>query len=251
MKYSEELTILFRSDVNSLGFAQNGFQSGYGTSSQQFGMVTTSQDGFYGKRKRWYHNEPEGLFVFGGVDHSVYEGEIAYMPLPTCDYGDSPYWKTRLNCVNLGHRMDLKLASKSLASFSSSSNMITAPERQVQLLHKAIGAHYDSASGTYQLKCCEVQKLPDLTFTFDNYQVSLPPTVWTAKVDSDDDSEDAMCYTKIQSNGMEKEWVLGNAFLNNFYHIYDQGRKRVGLAMPKGSKSKVKIHKTGSRKNKD
>lgn len=233
--------------VNSNGFAQNAFQTGYGGNSQQFGMVTYNNNGFYGK-KRW--NKPDGEFIFGGVDHDLYDGKIAYMPLPTCDYGDSPYWKTRMNCVKLGHLADIKLAHKSLASFGTNNNYISGPSSQVELLHKAMGAK--QSGGSYQIKCCEADKLPDLTFTFDNYQVSLPASAWTSPVDgADRDDEEAMCKTSIRGNNNEKEWVLGGAFLNNFYHIYDQGNKRVGLATPKDSNSKAKIIKTGSRKNRD
>lgn len=237
-----------RDYVNSNGFAQNAFQTGYGTNSQQFGMVSGSSSGFY--QKRW--NTPEAEFIFGGVDHTKYEGSIAYMPLPTCDYGDSPYWKARMNCVKLGHDVDIKLGHKALASFSSNSNYITAPERQVQLLHKGMGAEYDDKSGFYHIKCCEADKLPDLTFTFDNYQVSLPPKLWTRPVSGDRDDDHAMCYSLIQSGSNDRDWNLGGAFLNTFYHIYDQGNKRVGLAIPKKSQSGAKIKKTGSRShNKD
>ncbi|KAI9497782.1 aspartic peptidase domain-containing protein [Zychaea mexicana] len=232
-----------RAFVNANGFAQNAFQTNYGQGSQQFGMVTYDQSGFYGK-KRW--NTPEAEFIFGGIDHDVYDGKIAYFALPTCEYGDSPYWKTRMNCIKLGNLVDIKLAHKSLASFSSNSNFITGPKRQVELLHKGMGAHYDTESQTYHLKCCEVEKLPDLTFTFDHYQVTLPPTLWTRE----NDDEGEMCHTLIAGNGQEKEWSLGGAFLNNFYHIYDQSSLKVGLALPKGD-SKAKIKKIGSRSKKN
>ncbi|KAG2220970.1 hypothetical protein INT45_006503 [Circinella minor] len=228
-----------RAFVNSNGFAQNAFQSNYGQGSQQFGMVTNNQNGFYGK-KRW--NTPEAEFIFGGIDHSVYDGKIAYFSLPTCDYGASPYWKTRMNCVKLGHLVDIKLAHKSLASFSSNGNFITGPERQVELLHQGIGAQWDQESNTYHIKCCEGEKLPDLTFTFDHYQVSLPSSLWI----KENDEEGEMCHTLLVGNRNEKEWSLGGAFLNNFYHIYDQSNLKVGLALPKGE-SKAQIKKIGSR----
>ncbi|KAI9272997.1 aspartic peptidase domain-containing protein [Phascolomyces articulosus] len=240
-----------RAFVNSAGFAPNAFQTNYGQQSQQFGMVTYNTGGFYGK-KRW--NEPEAEFIFGGIDHEVYDGKIAYFPLPTCDYGDSPYWKTRMNCIKLGNKVDIKLAHKSLASFSSNGNFITGPKRQVELLHQGIGAEFDTDSNTYHIKCCESDKLPDLTFTFDNYQVSLPAKLWTAENNDQEDvaDEHKMCHTLIIDNNQEKEWSLGGAFLNTFYHIYDQGNKKVGLALPKGSTSDAKIKKIGSRrKNND
>ncbi|KAI8388107.1 aspartic peptidase domain-containing protein [Radiomyces spectabilis] len=225
---------------NTGGYAQNGFGMGYGQQSQQFGMYQTAGSGFISKR--W--NQPDAEFIFGGVDHTVYKGKIAYLPLPTCDYGDSPYWKATLTCVKLGHKVDIKLAPKSLASMNSGTKFISAPEKQADLLHKAIGATYDSETHTYQMKCCEVDKLPDLEFSFQGYKITLPPSQWTAKTKHDDE----MCYTMIRRNTHEKDWILGMSFLNNFYHIYDLGNKRIGLAVTK-SNTKAVIRKTDIHKN--
>lgn len=235
-----------RDYVNSAGYSQNAFQTGYGSNSQQFGMVTYNTGGFY-QRKRW--NKPDGEFIFGGVDHSVYDGKIAYFSLPTCEYGDSRYWKTTLSCVKFGHKVDIKLAPKSLASFSSSSNFITAPRRQAELLHKAMGAEYDANAETYVLPCDRVKELPDLTFTFDHYQVTIPASKFTSRAQDDDDEK---CYSLIRgSDSSEKNWSLGGAFLNNFYTIYDSSHSRIGLATPKGGDKSVKIRKTGSRARKN
>ncbi|KAI9030099.1 aspartic peptidase domain-containing protein [Phycomyces nitens] len=228
-----------RQYYGSGGYAQNSFQLGYGQQSQQFGMVATDSSGFYGKRA----NSPEGEFILGGVDHTVYKGQIAYLPLPTCDYGDSPYWKTALKCVKIGNAVDIKLAPKSLATLSSGTNFMSAPTKQANLLHKAIGAEYDDATFTYKLKCETIKDLPDLSFSFTNYKVTLPSSLYTAKTD------DGECYSLIRQNTNEKDWILGGSFLNNFYHIYDLGNKRIGLATPKGGCT-AKIHKTGSRSTK-
>ncbi|KAI9322243.1 aspartic peptidase domain-containing protein [Dichotomocladium elegans] len=230
--------------VNSYGFAQNAFQSSYGVGSQQFSMVTYNSNGFYQKKRS---NSADGEFIFGGIDHEIYDGSIAYFPLPTCDYGNSPYWKASVSCVRLGDAADIKLAPKSLASFASNGYYITGPAEQVDVLHTAMGAHYDSASGKYLLKCCDADELPDLDISFDHYKVSLPHSSWIKTVSEDGE----WCEALIRPNANEKEWSLGGAFLNNFYHIYDLGNKRTGIAIPKGSKTNVKITKTGSRASQD
>ncbi|KAI8889044.1 acid protease [Backusella circina FSU 941] len=216
---------LTKRQFSSGGFAQSGFQSAYGTSSQQYGMVASS-NGFYQKRD----NTADAEFIFGGIDHTVYKGDIAYFKIPTCDYGDSPYWKSELNCVKLGSKIDIKLAPKSLASFSTGSNYILAPPHQADLLHAAIDGHYDEDEGVYKLECCDkLDELPDFELDFNGYRVSLPPKLY---VKQGDDAK--TCTSLINRNpNDDKNWVLGGTFLNNFYHIYDLSNNQIGLAIPK------------------
>ncbi|CAO3654491.1 unnamed protein product [Mucor hiemalis] len=226
-----------RQYVSSGGFAQNGFQSAYGQQSQQFGMVASNSNGFYQKRN---NVKADAEFIFGGIDHNVYKGDVAYLKLPTCDYGDSPFWKTEIKCVKFGDKIDIKLAPKSLASLSTGSNFILAPTKQADLLHAAIDAKYDEKDKVYKLECCEdLDKLPTFKVDFKGYRVSIPPKLYIKK-----DSEKT-CHTLINRNGNEeKNWVLGGAFLNNFYHIYDASNLQVGLAIPKGG-CDAKIEKIG------
>ncbi|KAI8052627.1 aspartic peptidase domain-containing protein [Thamnidium elegans] len=216
-----------RQFVSNGGYAQNGFQMAYGTGSQQFGMVTTNQNGFYQKRD---NDKSDAEFIFGGVDHNVYKGDLAYLKLPTCDYGNSPFWKTEIKCVKFTDKIDIKLAPKSLASLSTGSNFISAPTKQADLLHASIDATYDEQDSTYKFKCCDdLDTLPTFKIDFKGYRVSLPPKAYVIQ-----DSKD-VCHTLINRNTADdKNWVLGGAFLNNFYHIYDSSNLQIGLAIPKG-----------------
>ncbi|KAI7906542.1 aspartic peptidase domain-containing protein [Cokeromyces recurvatus] len=232
-------TLSKRQFVNGAGFAQNGFQTAYGRTSQQFSFYITNRNGFYQKRDN--EESEEGEFIFGGVDHNVYKGDIAYFKLPTCDYGDSPFWKTEIKCAKLGDKIDIKLAPKSLASFTTGSNYISAPSKQADLLNAAINAEYDEVDQRYVLKCCDNldEKYPTLKLDFNGYRISLPPKLYIKKDKRDADR----CYSLINRNtDDEKAWILGGAFLNNFYHIYDASNNRIGLAIPKNG-CDAKIHK--------
>ncbi|KAI8053643.1 aspartic peptidase domain-containing protein, partial [Thamnidium elegans] len=193
-----------------------------------FGMVTTNQNGFLPKRE--INDKSDAEFIFGGVDHNVYKGDLAYLKLPTCDYGNSPFWKTEIKCVKFTDKIDIKLAPKSLASLSTGSNFISAPTKQADLLHASIDATYDEQDSTYKFKCCDdLDTLPTFKIDFKGYRVSLPPKAYVIQ-----DSKD-VCHTLINRNTADdKNWVLGGAFLNNFYHIYDSSNLQIGLAIPKG-----------------
>ncbi|KAI9480929.1 MAG: aspartic peptidase domain-containing protein [Benjaminiella poitrasii] len=228
-----------RQFANGAGYAQNAYQSSYGVGSQQFGMVVTNPSGFYQKRN---NDKSDAEFIFGGIDHNVYKGDIAYFNLPTCDYGDTPYWKTEIKCVKLGDKIDIKLAPKSLASFSTGSNYILAPTKQADLLHEAIDAEYDEVDNRYVMECCDDldEKYPTFKLDFEDYRVSLPPKLYIKK------DSNGQCYSLINRNtDDETSWILGGAFLNSFYHIYDSSNNRVGLAIPKkGCEAKIhKLHK--------
>jgi hypothetical protein len=188
--------------------------------------MVASSNGFYQKRSN--DDQSDGEFIFGGVDHNVYKGKVAYFQIPTCDYGATPYWKTEIKCVKFGNKIDVKLAPKSLASFSTASSFILAPKKQADLLHAAIDAHYDEDEDVYKLECCDkIDELPDFKVDFNGHRITLPPKLYIKK-----DGE--TCTSLIRRNpDEERDWVMGGAFLNNFYHIYDLSNKQTGLAIPK------------------
>ncbi|RCH92616.1 hypothetical protein CU097_007392 [Rhizopus azygosporus] len=216
-------------------FAPNAFQLGAQQGSAQFGFYTTSpSSGFYQKRNNDGHN---GEFIIGGIDHNVYKGGIAYFKLPTCDYGDSPYWKTELKCVKLGNKIDVKLAPKTLASFSTGTSHMLAPSHQADLLHAALDAHYDEDEDVYKIDCCEdLSKFPDLKFDFNGYRITLPPKAYLKK------DNDKQCHSLIGRNTDDKNWILGGYFSQWFYQVYDASNSQIGLALTKGE-SDVKIDK--------
>ncbi|KAG1468304.1 hypothetical protein G6F56_003910 [Rhizopus delemar] len=223
-----------RQSLSSGSFATNAFQSAYGTSSQQFGMVSSSQDGFYQKRDSAEHNAE---FILGGVDHNVYKGSIAYFKLPTCDYGDSPYWKTELKCVKLGDKIDIKLSAKTLASFSSGSSYILAPTEQADLLHAAIDGHYDEEDGVYKVENCDdLDTFPTLKFDFKGHRIIMPSKAYLKKGD------DNQCTSMINRNTDTKNWSLGGYFSQWFYQVFDASNSQIGLAIPKGG-SGIEIKK--------
>ncbi|KAI9276617.1 aspartic peptidase domain-containing protein [Sporodiniella umbellata] len=217
-------------------YATNAFQSGYGRGSQQFGMVSSNQNGFYQKRNNGEHDN--GEFIIGGVDHNVYKGTMAYLRLPDCDYGASPYWKTVLEGVRLGDKFHMKLTGKVLASFDTASSHLLAPRAQADLLHAAIKGHYDENQGVYKLPCSDdLASFPTLTFIFQNYRVSLPPKAYLQKDPHLDE-----CTSLIGRATHHTQWSLGGYFSRWFYQVFDVSNLRVGLAVPKGS-CDVKIEK--------
>ncbi|CAO3681008.1 unnamed protein product [Umbelopsis ramanniana] len=216
----------------SASYASNAFMANNGYTSPQFGTYVTSAPTGFGKR--WH---TKGHFVFGGVDHTVYKGKIAYFPLvDSCDDQSSRFWKIPLSCVKFGD-VDIKLHPNSNAAISTGTSFLSAPIKQADKIHDAINAQYDPSSNVYKIDCDKIDYLPDLVFTFSGYTVKLPSSQWTSR-------KGDQCNTLIRRSSSDKNWILGGAFSNSFYTIFDLGGERVGLAIPK-DQCKAKIYKHG------
>jgi hypothetical protein len=217
----------------SASYATNAFMANNGYTSPQFGTYVTSTSTGFGKR--WH---TKGHFVFGGIDHTVYKGRISYLPLvDKCDDDQSSrFWKIPLTCVKFG-QVDIKLEAKSNAAISTGTSFISAPKEQADKIHDAIHADYDHTTNLYTINCNKIDKLDPLVFTFHGYTVELLASEWTSR-------KGDKCHTLIRRSSSEKNWILGAAFSNSFYTIFDLGGERVGFAIPKGQ-CNANIYKHG------
>ncbi|CAO3636759.1 unnamed protein product [Cunninghamella echinulata] len=189
-------------------------------------------------RKRWY----DSYLVIGGIDQSFVEGDFVQLDLPTCDYGESRYWKTSLQSIRLGDTYETKTDSeKTLAQFHTGSNFILAPEEKVKCLHEAIGATLTIQSNhekVYQLPCDQIDDLPPLEFQLNNdIKASIPSTAWLTP----DQNDSTKCNSLIRSVNGDKSaaWSLGNAFLDEFYVYFDYDKATIQLAKSSGGDGEV------------
>ncbi|KAL9551092.1 hypothetical protein MBANPS3_004423 [Mucor bainieri] len=176
-------------------------------------------------------------FTFG-VDKSRIEGDIAWLDLPTCDYGSTPFWKAKLTCAKIEGVADLKF-QKTVASFDTGVKNIQVPHKDLAAIHKGLKAEYNDHSKKYEFKCCDAK---DLTFSFEKYDVTLPTEYWTRKVNDEicTDIFDVLESTKLDT---ENTWKLGTRFITNFVSIYDEHRRQTGLALlAGGSNNGLKIN---------
>ncbi|CAO3639712.1 unnamed protein product [Cunninghamella blakesleeana] len=189
-------------------------------------------------RKRWY----DSYFVIGGIDYDLVDGDFVQLDLPTCDYGDSKYWKSELSYIKLGDQYEkqIKTKTKTLAQFNSLTKYIIAPEETSKCLHEAIHAkltHNQHGDKVYQLPCDQADALPNLEFKLNNqYKASIPNSAWFEQ----DEVNPTMCNSLIRSicndgdKSKDQNWVLGNAFLNEFYVYLDFHQGTISMAKPKG-----------------
>ncbi|CAO3634023.1 unnamed protein product [Mucor fragilis] len=220
------------SEVDKAKLDKRGPSSSIGEPSTFYGASGVSY-----KRKRNNVGGKTCQFAFG-IDESRIDGDIAWLDLPTCDYGTTPFWKAKLTCAKIEGAADLKF-KKTVASFDTSIKNIQVPHKDLAVIHEGLKAEYNDDSKQYEFKCCYAK---DLTFSFEKYDVTLPTEAWTKKV-NDEICTDVFDVLEPTKNDHENTWKLGTKFITNFVSIFDEHRRQTGLALlAGGSNNGLKIH---------
>ncbi|KAI9359716.1 aspartic peptidase domain-containing protein [Pilaira anomala] len=187
-----------------------------------------SKSGSSGGFKR-SNTEEEKCALIYNLDYDTLPNPIAWLNLPTNDFGVSPFWKTDLKCVKIKGVADFKFKN-TIAGFDTAVKDITAPHEDIAKIHQGLNAEYDNDVGRYVFECCDAN---DLEISFTEYTVKIPKSYWIKKVD------DKRCYAKIAvSDATEaptNRWRLGTDFIENFYTLYDKERRQIGLSLLENS----------------
>ncbi|KAI9275579.1 aspartic peptidase domain-containing protein [Phascolomyces articulosus] len=201
-----------------------------GGAARQMG-VRVGKRGRYNPDKKKRDNNFPAYCIIGGIDDNLIQGDPVYVPLPSEEEcGNDRFWKLAFNSVTLG---DTQIDTQGrFAQFYSNSRYIHAPKEEAKALHDQIGATYDEQSGFYQLPCSETSNTPDLQFTFGSgNKATLKPTDWIKPVS--ERSQDCRSYVKHLTLDTPN-WLLGTAFTNPFYMIYDQEKEQIGFGYNAG-----------------
>ncbi|XP_050294886.1 uncharacterized protein LOC126735047 [Anthonomus grandis grandis] len=151
---------------------------------------------------------------------------IKYMPVKA-----SPYWKFDLDTVyvNIQTKDQKPLVfcnnAKCTAITDTSSNNILGPRAEVNAIHKAIGAK-SFFMDRYFVDCDTINKLPVVEITIGGQNFTLKGRDYTVKL-----SYFALnlCLSAFVPADYNDFWVLGGAFLSEYYTIYDVENKQIGI----------------------
>ncbi|KAG2204968.1 hypothetical protein INT47_002592 [Mucor saturninus] len=170
-----------------------------------------------------------------GIDYSLISGEIFWLNLPTCEYGNSPFYKTDLTCVTIDGVLDLKFKD-TVAEFDTTVKNIEVPHNDLQKIHQGLHASFDSSINDYAFKCCDAK---DLEISFAEYTVSIPASSWTRELDNTGE----LCVAKISESKTTiapvNRWRLGTDFMLNLYTIFDT--EQTGIALAKFGEKNARI----------
>ncbi|MBQ5153978.1 hypothetical protein EGM85_12060, partial [Macrococcus caseolyticus] len=166
-------------------------------------------------------DENGGTATFGGVDESLFEGKITYLPVRR-----KAYWEVKFDSLAFGEdaaKLDIG------GVIDTGTSLITLPSDLAEIFNSQIGAE-KSWTGQYTVDCAKRDVLPDLTFTFDGYE--FPISAYDYILDLG-----GSCISTITPMDIPEPAgplaIIGDAFLRRYYSVYDLGNNAVGLAKAK------------------
>ncbi|KAI9728276.1 MAG: Vacuolar protease A [Cirrosporium novae-zelandiae] len=160
--------------------------------------------------------------IFGGIDENHYTGKMTKIPLSR-----KAYWEVDLDAITFG-KESAELESTGVI-LDTGTSLIALPSTLAELLNKEIGAK-KSYNGQYTVDCNKRDGLPDLTFTLSGHNFTISSFDYILEVQGS-------CISALMGMDIPEPAgplaILGDAFLRQWYSVYDLGNNAVGLAKSK------------------
>ncbi|KAK5131173.1 Vacuolar protease A [Meristemomyces frigidus] len=157
--------------------------------------------------------------IFGGINEDHYTGKMTKLPLRR-----KAYWEVDLDAITFGDQTAEIDATGAILDTGTS--LIALPSTLAELLNKEIGAK-KSYNGQYTVECEKRDSLPDLTFTLTGHNFTIGPYDYVLEVQGS-------CISSFMGFDIPEPAgplaILGDAFLRQWYSVYDLGNNAVGLA---------------------
>ncbi|XP_068964402.1 gastricsin-like [Petaurus breviceps papuanus] len=164
-----------------------------------------------------------GEVTFGGVDTSLYTGDIYWTPVI-----EEAYWQIAINGFSIGGESTGWCSDGCQAIVDTGTSLLTLPQDMFSELMQYIGAEEDE--GAYLVSCSNIQSLPTLTFNINGVDFSLPPSAYILSLSDSSYCEVGIMTMSLTSESGQPLWILGDVFLRNYYSVFDLGNNRVGFA---------------------
>lgn len=189
--------------------------------------------------------ENDSRLIVGGVDSSLYEGDISYHKVV-----DPYYWTLKADNILIGGK-DVGLCTHGCRVIADTgTSLLTGPEDQLFDLLDTLNVD-DGCQGA--------ENLPDITFVLDGVHYPLTPSDYVLSV-TDDGTE--VSYDSVSKSDYMNEdegrcsrncaaglmpldipdpqgpaWILGDIFLSKYYSVFDRDNNRVGFAKSKRARN--------------
>ncbi|XP_039392751.1 gastricsin-like [Mauremys reevesii] len=163
-----------------------------------------------------------GEVVFGGVDSSLYSGQIYWAPVT-----QELYWQIGIDEFAIGGQATGWCSQGCQAIVDTGTSLLTVPQQLMNTFLQDVGAQ-ENEYGEYVVDCSSVQSLPTISFTINGVSFPLPPSAYIL-------NNNGYCSvgvepTYLPSQNGQPLWILGDVFLRQYYSVYDMGNNRIGFA---------------------
>jgi len=171
-----------------------------------------------------YKNEkPGGIITWGGVDQSLYEEPIHYVPLISETYWEFSMTDFQVDGVSLGWCDGSADGCKTVADTGTS--LITGPSEYMDALNIALGAKLVLGEGL--IPCFKRPFLPNVTFVLNGKNFVMNPYQYVLDIEGE-------CITAFYGMDIDPPtgplYILGDAFLSAYYSVFDFENLQVGFA---------------------
>merc|ERR1719370_680040 len=175
----------------------------------------------------WLNRNPDdsngGQLVLGGVDETLYTGEINYLPITR-----EGYWQVKMDGMTVAGDSNMACVGGCQAILDTGTSLIVGPKAQIEAINKAIGAQIIPITGQAIIDCNKISELPIISFNLGGKQYDLTGEEYVLKVTQGPKSECLSGFAPLDTpDGLI---ILGDVFLGKYYSIYDVGNSRAGLA---------------------
>ena len=169
-----------------------------------------------------------GELTLCGTDPDHYVAPITWIPIPDNLEG---YWEFVGDGVAVDTTQVAGANTKMICD--SGTSLISGPTDDADKVNQLIGATY-VGNGQYDVKCREVDTLPQVIFTLGGKQFPLTGNDYVVKVQN---LFGATCMSGFFGMDMPPPrgplWILGMNFIGKYYSVFDRGNNQIGFAVSK------------------
>jgi cathepsin D len=160
-----------------------------------------------------------GEIIFGGVDTSKFSGDFSYVPVT-----QEGYWQYTMDGYSVNGKTT-RPAGGFQAISDTGTSLVVGPPEDVDRIAKELGAQYNQQAGGYTFDCnTQRSSLPDINFIINGKSFGVPATDYIIE-------NQGVCLLAVSGgNAGSVQWILGDTFIRAYYHVFDFGNNRVGMA---------------------
>jgi len=189
------------------------------------GLVQENLFSFYLNRDP--EGEVGGIIDFGGMDEDYYEpSTLQWLPITR-----ELYWEINMSGVSVNDTSKTSVCQGGCAAIvDSGTSVITGPEDEINDINRAIGA-IPFIAGEWLVRCKNIPTMPDVTFNLGGRDYTLTAEQYVLQVTQDGVTQ---CISGFMGLDIPPPsgplWILGDAFMGQYYTTFDFGNNRVGIA---------------------
>ncbi|KAH8929211.1 acid protease [Atractiella rhizophila] len=169
---------------------------------------------------------PGGVFTLGGIDNTLFEGDLNYIPLI-----QKGFWLIQMDGVTVDGTGTM--TQPVAVALDSGTSLIAAPPADVQTIFAQIPGSTPSTEpqfqGYYEYPC---STQVNVSFTFGGVDYSIDPVDFNLGRVRDQTCLGSIFALDTGSNGTSTlpSWIIGDAFLKSVYSVYTFNPATVALA---------------------